>query len=102
MVEETIKTIKETENEAEAIINKAADTCADILAKAAEDAKSWKQQEEAAAKAAADTAMAEAVSKGEQDTAEAMKSVEAEIDALKAEVKEKEEEAMASVIAELI
>ena len=38
MVEETIKTIKETENEADEIIRKADATCTEILEKAAREA----------------------------------------------------------------
>ena len=39
MVEETIKTIKETENEADEIIRKADATCTEILEKAVREAK---------------------------------------------------------------
>ena len=44
MVEETIKTIKETENEADEIIRKADATCTEILEKAAREAKEIKEQ----------------------------------------------------------
>ena len=39
MVEETIKTIKETENEADEIIRKADATCTEILEKAAKEVR---------------------------------------------------------------
>lgn len=44
MVEETIKTIKETENEADEIIRKADATCTEILEKAAREAKEIKDR----------------------------------------------------------
>ena len=50
MVEETIKTIKETENEADEIIRKADATCTEILEKAAREAKEIKEQAVANAK----------------------------------------------------
>ena len=43
MVEETIKTIKETENEADEIIRKADATCTEILEKAVREAKEIKE-----------------------------------------------------------
>lgn len=50
MVEETIKTIKETENEADEIIRKADATCTEILEKAVREAKEIKEQAVANAK----------------------------------------------------
>ena len=83
MVEETIRTIKETENEAEEIIKKADAAYTEILEKAKADAAEMvdKAGAEAKAKAAADLEAAkEAGRKSEQ---EAMNGVEKEIEALK-------------------
>ena len=50
MVEETIKTIKETESEAEEILKAADVTCTSILEKAAASANEIKEQAEEKAK----------------------------------------------------
>ena len=76
MVEETIRTIKETENEAEEIIKKADAAYTEILEKAKEAGK-----------------------KSEQ---EAMDGVAKEIAALKQGALAKESEVVAAVIAELV
>ena len=84
MVEETIKTIKETENEADEIIRKADATCTEILEKAAREAKEIKEQAVANAKK-------QASEKTEQET-----------EALKALAQGKEEEAVSAVIKALL
>ena len=84
MVEETIKTIKETENEADEIIRKADATCTEILEKAVREAKEIKEQAVANAKK-------QASEKTEQET-----------EALKALAQGKEEEAVSAVIKALL
>ena len=84
MVEETIKAIKETENEADEIIRKADATCTEILEKAAREAKEIKEQAVANAKK-------QASEKTEQET-----------EALKALAQGKEEEALTAVIKALL
>ena len=84
MVEETIKTIKETENEADEIIRKADATCTEILEKAAKEAKEIKEQTVANAKK-------QASEKTEQET-----------EALKALAQGKEEGAVSAVIKALL
>lgn len=102
MVEETIKTIKETEKEAEELIKNAAATCTEILERAAAEAKELKQKAEMDAKAKADADMKAAVETGEKSAADALKSVEAEITSLKDAVRSKEDEAVVSIISELV
>ena len=84
MVEETIKTIKETENEADEIIRKADATCTEILEKAVREAKEIKEQAVANAKK-------QASEKTEQETI-----------ALKALAQGKEEEAVSAIIKALL
>ena len=64
MVEETIKTIKETENEADEIIRKADATCTEILEKAAREAKEIKEQAVANAKKQAEADLLQAKEEG--------------------------------------
>ncbi len=102
MVEETIRTIKETENEAEEIIKKADAACTEILEKAKAEAAETvgKAEAEAKAKAAADLEAAkEAGRKSEQ---KAMDGVEQEIALLKKDALSKESEVVSAVIAELV
>ena len=65
MVEETIKAIKETENEADEIIRKADATCTEILEKAAKEAKEIKEQTVANAKKQAETELLQVKEEGE-------------------------------------
>ena len=67
MVEETIKTIKETENEADEIIRKADATCTEILEKAAREAKEIKEQAVANAKKQAEADLLQAKEDGTGD-----------------------------------
>ncbi len=86
MVEETIRTIKETENEAEEIIKKADAAYTEILEKAKADAADLEAAKEA----------------GRKSEQEAMSGVEKEIEALKKGALAKESEVVAAVIAELV
>ena len=102
MVEETIRTIKETENEAEDIVKKADAAYTEILEKARAEAAEMvsKAEAEAKAKAAADLdAAKEAGRKSEQ---EAMDSVEKEIASLRNDALSKESDVVSAVIAELV
>lgn len=102
MVEETIKTIKETEAKAEEIIKNAEAKSAEILEKAAKDAKQLKSQAVTEANTKADADMKAAIEIGERDASEALADVEAEIQKLREAAKSKEDETIASVIADLI
>ena len=83
MVEETIKTIKETENEAEEIVRKADAECTGILEEASAKAKEIKEQAEADAKAKAEASLKAAKEIGEKSTMEALADVEKEIASLR-------------------
>ena len=102
MVEETIKTIKETESEAEEILKAADVTCTSILEKAAASANEIKEQEEEKAKEKAKSALSAAKDAGDISTREALARVDEEIAELKKAAQAKEKEAIDSVIAELV
>lgn len=102
MVEETIKTIKETENAAEEIVRKAEATCTDILEKASAEAGNIKERAEAEAKESAATNLDAAKEMGKKSEQEALAEVEKEIASLKAAALSKESEAVSAIIAELI
>ena len=97
MVEETIKTIKETENEADEIIRKA-----EILEKAAREAKEIKEQAVANAKKRAEADLLQAKEEGEVLKKQASEKTEQETEALKALAQGKEEEAVSAVIKALL
>lgn len=102
MVEETIKTIKETENEAEEIIKKADATCTTLLEEAEASAKEMKEKAETQAKEKAQAALNAAKEAGEHSMQEALGQVEGEIADLKKAAETKEAEAIAAVIAGLV
>ena len=100
MVEETIKTIKETENEADEIIADA--TCTEILEKAVREAKEIKEQAVANAKKQAEADLLQAKEEGEVLKKQASEKTEQETEALKALAQGKEEEAVSAVIKALL
>lgn len=102
MVEETIRTIKETENEAEEIIKKADAAYTEILEKAKADAAKMVSKAEAGAKAEAAADLETAKEAGNQSEQEAMEGVKKEIEALRQGALAKESEVVAAVIAELV
>ena len=102
MVEETIKTIKETENEADEIIRKADATCTEILEKAAREAKEIKEQAVVNAKKQAETELLQVKEEGENLKKKACEKTEQETEALKALAQGKEEEAVSAVIKALL
>ncbi len=102
MVEETIRTIKETENEAEGIIKKADAAYTEILEMAKADAADMVSKAEAGAKAEAAADLEKAKEAGRKSEQEAMDGVEKEIAALKQGALAKESEVVAAVIAELV
>lgn len=102
MVEETIKTIKETENEAEEILREADVTCTSILEKAAASAREIKEQAQEQAKEKAQAAIEAAKAAGEISAREALTRVDGEIADLKKAAQAKEREAIDSVIADLV
>ena len=82
MVEETIKTIKETENKADEIIRKADTTCTEILENAAKEAKKIKEQAVAEAKQKAEADFLKVREDGENQKAEASKITGQDMEAL--------------------
>lgn len=102
MVEETIKAIKETENEAEEIIKKADATCTAILEDAERSAKEMKEKAEVQAKEKALSALDIAKEAGEVSVQEVLTKVENEIAKLKEVMGAKETEAIEAVIAGLV
>lgn len=102
MVEETIKTIKETENKADEIIRKADTTCTEILENAAKEAKKIKEQAVAEAKQKAEADFLKVREDGENQKAEASKITGQDMEALKALAETKEEEAVAVVMEALL
>ena len=102
MVEETIRTIKETENEAEEIIKKADAAYTEILEKAKADAAEMVGRAEAEAKAKAAADLEAAKEAGRKSEQEAMDSVEKEIATLRKDALAKESEVVSAVIAELV
>ena len=102
MVEETIKAIKETENEADEIIRKADATCTEILEKAAREAKEIKEQAVANAKKQAETELFQVKEEGETLKKKACEKTEQETEALKALAQGKEEEAVSAVMKALL
>ena len=83
MVEETIKTIKETESEAEEILKAADVTCTSILEKATVSANEIKEQAEEKSKEKAKAALSAAKDAGDISTREALARVDEEIAELK-------------------
>ncbi len=101
MVEETIKTIKETENEADEIIRKADATCTEILEKAREG----KRDKRAGCSKCKETGRSrslQAKEEGEVLKKQASEKTEQETEALKALAQGKEEEAVSAVIKALL
>ena len=102
MVEETIKTIKETESEAERILKEADEKCAAILEDARNEADSLRKQSEADAKNNAQAALDMEKQTGEKSIQYALAGVESEILVLKEKARAKESEVISAVIAELV
>ena len=97
MVEETIRTIKETENEAEDIIKKADAAYTEILEKARAEAAEMVSKAEAEAKAQAAAELDAAKEAGRKSEQEAM-----EIASLRKDALSKESDVVSAVIAELV
>lgn len=102
MVEETIKTIRETESEAEAILKEAEDRCAAILGEAENESREMKAQAEAVAKEKARSALDSERQIGEQSIQDALAEVESDIAVLKENARAKESEVISAVIAKLV
>lgn len=102
MVEETIKEIRKTEQEAEEIAANAKSQGAQILQRAKQETERAKATmiENAQEKAKANREAAQAA--GERRLAEALKSAEKEIAEIKRTAKEKEKQAVQAVIESLI
>ncbi|MFR3392566.1 MAG: hypothetical protein ACLTT1_19870 [[Clostridium] scindens] len=93
MVEETIKTIKETENEAEEIVRKADAECTGILEEASAKAKEIKEHAEADAKAKAEASLdVQQRNCGQKTTMEALAEVETQIASLREAALAKEDD----------
>lgn len=102
MVEETIKTIRETEREAERLVREAEEKCAAILEDAGKEAESLKSRAEADAKEKARKVLDAEKEIGESSIKDALASVEGDIEVLKESARAKESEVIAAVIAELV
>ncbi|MEJ8788415.1 hypothetical protein [Dorea sp. ICN-14282] len=102
MVEETIKTIKETENEAEEMIKKADAQCTDILEQASVEARELKEQAEMDAKAKAEAALAAAKEAADHLAKQKAVEVEQETAAMRDVALGKEKEAVQAVMQALV
>ncbi len=102
MVEETIKTIKETENEADEIIRKADATCTEILEKAAREAKEIKRAGCSKCKQTGRSRSFAGERRRRSLKKQASEKTEQETEALKALAQGKEEEAVSAVIKALL
>lgn len=102
MVEETIKTIKETECEAERMIREADEKSAAILEEARKEAESLKNQSETDAKNKARVILDMERQAGEQSIQDALAGVEKEISVLKEKARAKEGKVISAVIAQLV
>lgn len=102
MVEETIKTIRETESKAEAILKEADDRCDAILADAENQAYDIRVQAESVAKEKARTTLESEKEIGEKSIQDALAEVESDITVLKENARAKESEVISAVIAELV
>lgn len=102
MVEETIKTIKETESEAEALLKAADAECGEILENAKAQAENLKEEAKAKAQAQAREALDVEKKIGETSIQEALAKVESDIKVLKESAKSKEGDVISAVIAELV
>lgn len=102
MVEETIKVIKETEAQAQAIVKEADVQCKKILEDASKEAEQLKADQIEAIRKNSDAMLADAREKGVQTQQAAMTNVENEMVALKELASGKEKEAINLVIAELV
>lgn len=102
MVEETIKTIKETEMQAEAMVKKAEEECAAILENARAQAESLQAAALAEARKNAADALAREKEIGESSVQEALAEVEKDITALRESAGTKESEVISAVISALV
>ncbi len=102
MVEETIKTIKETERQAEALVKKADEDCSSILANARAEAEKAKAMAEMEARENANALLAAEKEAGERAVQEALRETEKDISVLKEKARSKEGEVISAVIAQLV
>lgn len=102
MVEETIKTIRETENEADAILKAAEAQCEELLENAKVQAENLKEEAKAQAQTKAKEALDVEKGIGETSMQEALAQVEADIKVLKESARSKEGDVISAVIAELV
>lgn len=102
MVEETIQAVRETEKQAEEILNDAKEKQKEILIDASKNAEAERSDYLSKLTGEAKTAMEAAKEEGQQLQAKAEAEVETEINLLKEMALQKKEEAMDLVIEELI
>lgn len=102
MVEETIRSIKETEAQAEQIVKNAQEQCSRILDEAAKEAGQWKEEQIQQAKQKARQALEEAKTEGDQALDASKQFIAGEIQSLKEAALQKEEEAVGLVISGLV
>ena len=91
MVEETIRSIKETEAQAEQIVKDAQEQCSRILDEAAKEAGQWKEEQ-----------IQQAMQKARQALDASKQFIAGEIQSLKEAALQKEEEAVGLVISGLV
>ncbi len=102
MVQETIRAVKEAEEQAEKKLQETKAQCDGILKKAKEDAVAAQDAAKKEALGQADAAMGQAQAKGREILDESLRMAEKEIAALKALAAEKEEKAVNVIISELV
>jgi len=102
MVEETIKTIKETESQAEAVVKKAAEDCATIIADARAEAERTIAMAEMEAQESVKALFAAENEAGERAVQEALKETEKDIFVLKERARAKEGDVISAVIEALV
>lgn len=102
MVEETIRVIRETEAQADALVKEADVRCSEMLEKAAKDAADYRAEELKAMKQQAERAMEDARQEGTRLLEKAQTEIEQEVKLLKETALTKEDEAVGLVISQLI
>lgn len=101
MVQETIKTVKETEMKAGQLVKEAEMQCTAIIDKAKEEAKTFKEQKVKTENELARTAMDSAKKEAEQFMGTSGAEIDKEAEALKESASSKEAQAVELVISQL-
>lgn len=102
MVEETIQVIRDTEAEADAMVEDAQKRCGRLVEEASREADEFRAQQRSAMRQYADKAMSEAKEKGEQIQRQNATDIELEVRALKELAAGKEEQAVSLVLSRFV